>query len=204
MDFPYEFRAPLVQMRKEFRSLVWLCLISAFVSLNGAKAQSPLTLRGHSGWISSLAYSTDGKWLASGSSDGSVKVWSTTAWTPDVSLHVSTGEIRSIAFSPDGKTLAAGIRYGTVMLWDVPSKKERATLKGHKSDVWSVAFFPDGKILASADGDWDQPGEVKLWDTATGRERGMLKHSGEVLCLAVSPNGQSLAAGSWDKTIRVW
>src|SRR5207247_598595 len=222
MDFPYEYRVPLGQMRKVFRSFVWLCLLSAFVSLSGAEAQSELTGRGHSGWISSLAYFPDGKRLASGSADKTVKIWtipsgeetatlrghtdyvSSVAISPDGKLlatgsfdktaklwHLATNEekaslhghravVSSVAFSPDGKTLAAGIRYGTVILWDMPSKKERATLKGHKSDVWSVAFFPDGKILASADGDWDQPGKVKLWEAATGQERGILKHTGEV------------------------
>ncbi len=89
-------------------------------------------------------------------------------------------------------------------LWDVPTLKELATIKGHKSDVWSVVFFPDSKVFASGDGDWDQPGEVKLWNMATGRDQGTLNHTGEVLCVAVSPDGKVLAAGSWDKTIKLW
>ena len=87
---------------------------------------------------------------------------------------------------------------------DIPTKNERATVKAHKSDVWSVAFFPDGKTLASGDGDWDQPGEVRLWSVLTGRELRTLNHTGEVLCLAISPDGKFLAAGSWDKTIKLW
>ena len=154
--------------------------------------------------MNAVVFSADGKFLASGGSDGFVKIWETTTWADKASLHVASGEIRSVAFSPDGKTLAAGIRYGMMNLWDVPTLKLRATIKAHKSDVWSVAFFPDGKLLASGDGDWDQPGEVKLWSVAKGREQGLLKHSGEVLCVAVSPDGKVLAAGSWDKTIRLW
>ena len=107
-----------------------------------------------------------------------------------------------MAVSRDGKTVAAGVRYGTVKVWDVRTGKER-TLKGHVSDVWGVVFTPDGKTLISGNGDWDQAGDVKLWDWQAEKEHAALKHSGEVLCLAVSPDG-SLAAGSWDKTIKVW
>jgi WD40 repeat protein len=82
--------------------------------------------------------------------------------------------------------------------------REGKTLKGHASDVWGVAFTPDGKTLASGDGDWDRPGEVKLWSVETAKEVATLEHSGEVLCVAISPDGAYLAAGSWDKTIKLW
>lgn len=71
-------------------------------------------------------------------------------------------------------------------------------------DVWSVAFAPGKKILASGDGDWNRPGELKLWDTETWSEKPSLKHTGEVLCLAFSPGAKALAAGSWDRTILIW
>ena len=89
-------------------------------------------------------------------------------------------------------------------MWDFPSLQERAVIKAHKSDVWSVAFFPDSKAFASGDGDWDQPGEVKLWSADMGKAIKTLNHTGEVLCIAVSPDGKLLAAGSWDKTIKLW
>jgi WD40 repeat protein len=58
-------------------------------------------------------------------------------------------------------------------------------------------------MLASGDGDWKRPGAVKLWDAATGKARGELRQTGEVLCVAFSPDGKRLAAGSWDRTVRV-
>jgi WD40 repeat protein len=70
--------------------------------------------------------------------------------------------------------------------------------------VWAVAFSADGRTLASGDGDWNKPGDVRLWDTATWEQRGQLKHTGEVLCLAFAPKGSVLAAGSWDKSVKVW
>jgi hypothetical protein len=97
-----------------------------------------------------------------------------------------------------------GNRYGTVRVWDVGSRKEVKTLAGHASDVWAIAFSPDRKTLAAADTDWKKPSKIKLWDTTTWKERGSLSCPGEILCLAYSPKGDWLAAGSWDKTVRLF
>jgi WD40 repeat protein len=70
--------------------------------------------------------------------------------------------------------------------------------------VWALAFTDDGKSLVSGGGDWKKPGKVFVWDTAPWGERRTLKHTGEVLCLALTPKGETLAAGSWDKTIKLW
>src|SRR5262249_18378957 len=137
--------------------------------------------------------------------DGTIKVWDSATGREEFALPGSNaGEIRSVAFAPDGRTLAAGTRYGLVKIWDLPTRKERLSLPGHEGHVWSVTFTPDGKTLAGGDGDWDRPGKILLWDPATGRVRDTLTHSGEVLCLAISADGRMLAAGSWDKTVRVW
>ena len=105
---------------------------------------------------------------------------------------------------PAVKRLAAGTRYGLVKVLNVDAGRELATLRGHAGEVWAVAFSPDGRTLASGDGDWNRPGDVRLWDTATWRERTALRHSGEVLCLAFAPRGSRLAAGGWDRTVKVW
>ena len=77
-------------------------------------------------------------------------------------------------------------------------------MRGHTGSTWPVVFAPDGKTLATGGGDWNQPGEVRLWDTSTWRERARLKHTDEVLCVAIAPDGKTLAAGSWDRTVKVW
>ncbi len=170
---------------------------------DAATGKEIATFRAHTGAVTALAFSPDGKLLASGSSDATVKLWEAGSWKELASFDARDGEVRSLAFSPDGKTLAVGIRYGTVRIYDVPGRKERANFKGHVSDVWAVGFTPDGKTLATGNGDWDRPGEVKLWDAETLKQRGTLPHTGEVLALAISRDGL-LAAGSWDKTIKVW
>ncbi len=159
----------------------------------------------HKSWVNGLASREDGL-LASASSDGTValsrfKQFSQTDW---VSLEGGAGEVRCVAFSPDGKTLAAGNRYGTVRIWDVASRKEIKTITGHMGEVWAIAFSPDRKTLAAVDTEWKKPSKIKLYDTTTWKERGSLPCPGEILCLAYSPNGDWLAAGSWDKTVRLF
>jgi WD40 repeat protein len=157
----------------------------------------------HKSWVNAVAFSPDGKTLASASSDATLRLWSIDKQTDRV-LSPSAAEIRSVAFSPDGKLVAAGTRYGLVKVWDAAKGDEVASLKGHAADVYAVAFSPDGKTLASGDGDWNKPGDIKLWDTTTWKERGALKHTGEVMSLAFHPRKPILAAGAWDKTAKVW
>jgi WD40 repeat protein len=166
-------------------------------------------LIGHRTWVNSICFNSRQLLLASGSSDGTIHLWEGSdkdVWNYKAMaiLEGGAGEVRSVAFSPDGKLLAAGNRYGTVRVWDVASKKEIKTLTGHMGDVWSIAFSPDGKTLAAVDTDWKKPSKVKLYDTATWKERGSLSCPGEILSIAYSPKGDWLAAGSWDKTVRVF
>ena len=172
--------------------------VDAAIIVNSTSSR--LTFRGHKSWVNSLARDRDDTVWASGSSDGTVRLYN----YPTILLEGGAGEVRSVAFSPDGKLLAAGNRYGTVRVWNVGTRKEVKTLTGHASDVWAVAFSPDGKTLAAADTDWKKPSKVKLWDTTTWKERGSLACPGEILCLAYSPNGDWLAVGSWDRTVRLF
>ncbi len=147
----------------------------------------------------SVAFSPDGKRIASADNDGRVKVWDAGTGHEFLTLKGHTG--RPMAFSPDGKWLAyASIPNGTVKVWDTGSGQEKLDLKGHVS-VRSVAFSPDGKQLASAS--WD--GTVKVWDAGTGHEVLTLKgHIGEVMSVAFSPDGKRLASAGADRTVKVW
>ena len=162
--------------------------------------QSP-EFRQHEGPVECVAWSPDGKKIASASDDKTVKLWEAATGKLLSTLQGHTDKVTSVTWSPDGETLASGSSDQTVKLWNVATGKLLTSLQGHAANVISVAWSPDGKTLAS--GSIDQM--VKLWEAATGKLLGTLQgHGASVISVAWSPDGKTLASGSDDQTVKLW
>lgn len=158
-------------------------------------------LHGHSGPLHGLAFSPDGKLLASGAEDNLIYLWDTATGRRIRTLSGHKNWVYRVAFSPDGTTLASSSRDKTVMLWNVATGALEQTLTGHTGTVYSVAWNRDGTLLASGGGD----NTVIVWDRATGTPiRKLGGFADKVVRVAFSPDGNTLAAGSGDHTVRLW
>ena len=130
-------------------------------------SQVELTLRGHTDSVASVAFSPDGKRIATASADGTAKIWDAVTGKELLTIKASTkGWVGGIAYSPNGKLLATAEDDKTARIWDATTGKELMTLNGHTDILTDVAFSPDGTHLATAS--WD--GTAKVWEVLTGKE----------------------------------
>ncbi len=154
--------------------------------------------KGNAGPLWSLAVSKDGKNLAMGTDDGTVKFWDIATATVDWTLKAHKGTIWSLALSP--QYLATGSDDGPAKIWNLHTRQELHAL-GDAAGARSLAFDSEGKRLLVG----ERSGAVKVWDVVTGNE--ILKtagHAGLVGAVAFARDGNTMASASGDKTIKVW
>jgi len=172
-------------------------LAPAWVKLRDAASGKVIATLEHVGWISSLAFSPDGKTLAAGlgtnGPDSAVAIWDLDTRKMTARLQGHTDAVMSIAFSPDSKWLVSGSRDTTAIVWDLAGGQKRHTLKGHTQAIWSVAVAPDGQTIATA----GPGGSFRLWDATRGESKQGIGTFGAffpVACVAFSPDGKLVGA----------
>ena len=164
--------------------------------------QKGLIFTGHLASVNTLAWSPDGKFIASASDDTFVQIFESATGTRKIIYKGHTEEVAAVAWSPDGHFIASAGQDQTVQVWDAASGGAPVlTYKGHKDRVNSVSWSSDGHLLASGSDDKS----VQVWQASNGhRTFTFLGHTAGVLCVGWQPDDSSVASSSWDGTLRDW
>ncbi|MBW4515909.1 MAG: WD40 repeat domain-containing protein [Timaviella obliquedivisa GSE-PSE-MK23-08B] len=152
--------------------------------------------------VISIAFSSDGKKIVSGSKDNTVRLWNTNTQQPiGQPLRGHQKTVLAVAFSPDGTRIVSGSVDKTIRLWDTATGKQIRQLEGHKYSVVSVAFSPDGTRIVSGSDDKT----IRLWNTATGKQIRQLEGNDfQPVLVGFSANGETVLSRSYNNTVRSW
>lgn len=181
-------------------------IVGVWDGLNGhlVKGTPDWAIAGHTDGVNCVAFSPNGKQIASGSRDNTVRIWDVYSGQPY--LHPFVGHrrwVRSVAFSPDGKHIVSGSMDNTVRVWNVRGGNlHLPPFEGHRGGIWCVVFSPSGKQIASASDD----DTIRVWDALNGKQylHPFEGHTASVKSVVFSPDGMQIASASDDGTIRIW
>jgi len=172
-----------------------------FQASKGGHIDNPVSFQRHDKFVWAVAFSHDGKMLASGGADKTIKLWNIKEGKMLATFSGHESGVLSVAFSPDNKMLVSSSGDKSIRLWDVKEQKMVGSLIGHDRNAHSVSFFSDGKMLASGSSD----NTIKLWNV---NKKELVStfygHNDGVASVAVSPDNKTIASASWDKTIKIW
>ena len=155
---------------------------------------------GHTNKANAVAWSSDGKLIASGGSDAAVRLWDAATGKQLASMKCDGRQVWSVAMSPDNRLVVAGCDNGSVRIGNVQSHEPVASIKASEHEVWSVSFSPDSRHVASGTKD----GKVQVWDAATGKEKFSASNSSQVSGIRFTPDGSMLATSSVNQPVKLW
>jgi WD40 repeat protein len=200
-----EVRQLLERIRKngkESKTKPWIRLLTSTLELPGG----PLlwTLAGHSGGVTSVAVTPDGKHAVSGSSDNTLRLWNLETGQEMRKLEGHTDNVTSVAITPDGRKAISGSYDKTVIVWDLATGNMLGRLQGHADSITSIVVTPDSsKIISGAD---TYDSTLKVWNLETVNMLAIhsRNHTASVSCIEIIPNQKRAISGSQDKTIKIW
>ncbi len=162
----------------------------------------PINPPGHNDSVNSVAISPDGRYILSGSDDGTMKLWEFSSGAEIRNFVGHTNSVLSVAISPDGSYALSGSDDETIKLWDISNGSEIRSFVGHTNSVHSVAFSPDGSYALSGSDD----DTMKLWNLSSGDyiHSFIIGQTEWIGSVAFSPDGNYAVSGSMDNTIKLW
>ncbi|MCZ6653334.1 MAG: protein kinase [Planctomycetota bacterium] len=169
--------------------------------LSNLADQSVGTLIGHEDRIMSVAFSTNGSWIVSGSTNGAIKVFNSATGEEPVRFRGHDSPVYAVACSPNGQHVASASADMSIRIWNMLTGDVLAILDGHEGVVTSLAYSADGRILVSGSSD----ASLRIWDPEAGEELTRIDvEDTSVDCVAISPDRTRIASGSDDGLLRFW